>query len=75
LVRCALLEKTDRELQMNAPEWDSYPMPEAVDGDESMEALFDTSGHDFDQLSISQNFSGPRCNCHGGDNAGDGDDN
>lgn len=58
LVRCALLEKIDRELQMNAPDLDSYPIPEAADGDEPIEALFDTSGDDFDQLTVYKIFQG-----------------
>jgi hypothetical protein len=54
----ALLEKLAAELSVSGPNVDSYPVPDAIEGDESSGALFDSSREYFEQLVFYKEFQG-----------------
>jgi len=54
----ALLESIGDELLVNAPDLTPYPIPEPVEGDESVEPLFDSSRDYFEQLAVYKKFQG-----------------
>jgi hypothetical protein len=54
----ALLEKIAAELQINGPDLDSHPVPEAAEADETVEALFDSGRDYFEQLNVYKKFQG-----------------
>jgi hypothetical protein len=53
-----LLEKISADLQIQAPDVNSHPIPEALEADESVEALFDGTRDYFEQLRAYKEFQG-----------------
>ena len=54
----SLIEHVSEELEINAPDLDLFPIPEATEADETEQALYDSSRNYFEQLAAYKEFQG-----------------
>ena len=54
----SLIEHVSEELEINAPDLDLFPIPEATEADETEQALYDSSPNYFEQLAAYKEFQG-----------------